>query len=146
MMKFLILFFALSIAGLLSTAATAGFHKSEDVVNKLSLYKPDALQPEGVDSKSSDLQMDEMFSDLEQASKFSMSTAPSVAAVFEMERVALITSLRDSRFEASLILTETYIKNKKIFSEAAKKLAPKDREFLLDGLQQAERYFHEGDQ
>ena len=145
MLKYFILFFTLSIVGLISTAATSGFHTSEDVVKKLSLYN----LPVGSFSKGtsllSDQQLDDMYSDLELANQFATKNEPNEDAVYEMERVTLLIYQRDPELYSTFILLPAYRDHKKTFEQAAARLHPTDRQRILQSLNDAEKFYNEGE-
>ncbi|RYF50599.1 MAG: hypothetical protein EOO38_05280 [Cytophagaceae bacterium] len=117
------------------TAHAADFKSNEEIFKKLSAYKTEDIEGDAKRlEKKEKLKIDEMFDDLEAASKYVVKNSLTPEVALEMERVCLITFLHDpATFGADLILP-AYDKHRDVFKAAAKKLHPYDMGILLEVL------------
>lgn len=114
----------------------AEFKSADAILKKLSAYKVADVEGDIKRLKNKEkLKIDEMFDDLEAAAKFFETGTPSEEAVYQLERVSLITFIHDpSTFAVDLILP-VYIKNTALFKKAAKRLHPVDATLIMDVLE-----------
>jgi hypothetical protein len=130
---------------LFSVSAFAGEFKSqEEILKKLTTYSFADIEGDEARLKNREpLKIDEMFNDLEAASKFIKSAAVSEDLAFELERVCLLTMVRNPAGGGLDRILNVYANNRSTFIRAFRGFHPEDQSVLKEsfkGKSDAEKY------